>query len=127
MLFAGNDLLEIKRIERSMKNPRFLRRVLGSAEYAYLEGRGFPVQSVAASFSAKEAFSKAVGTGISGFLLTEVELLREPNGRPYLCLSGRAKELADGLNAQFAVTVSHTREYVSVVVVGTDGEAEIKR
>jgi ADP-dependent NAD(P)H-hydrate dehydratase / NAD(P)H-hydrate epimerase len=113
---VGNDLVEIERIRKSMKNPRFCLRVLGGREYAQLEGRGFPAESVAASFCAKEAFSKAVGTGISGFDLREAQLLRTPSGRPELCLSGRARELAG--DREFSVSVTHTREYASAVVVG---------
>jgi holo-[acyl-carrier-protein] synthase len=121
MLLAGIDLVEIKRIKESMENPRFCRRVLGPAEYAQLEMRGFPVQSVAASFSAKEAFSKAIGTGLRGFSLTEVELLRAENGRPDLKLSGSALEIARERGLTFSVSVTHTREYAAAVVVGQEG------
>ena len=113
---VGNDLVEIERIRKSMKNPRFCLRILGGMEYAQLAGRGFPAESVAASFCAKEAFSKAVGTGLSGFDLREVQLLRAPSGRPELCFSGRARELAG--DREFSVSVTHTREYASAVVVG---------
>ena len=121
MLSVGIDLVEIRRIEKSIRNPRFCSRVLGKTEYAQLEMRGFPVQSVAASFCAKEAFSKALGTGIRGFALTEVELLREENGRPRLHLTGNAAELAvaRGL-AEFSVSVTHTKEYAAAVVVGEE-------
>ena len=61
MLSVGVDLVEISRIEKSIKNPRFCKRVLGKTEYLQLMTRGFPVQSVAASFCAKEAFSKLWG------------------------------------------------------------------
>ncbi len=121
MLSVGIDLVEIRRIEKSIRNPRFCSRVLGKTEYAQLEMRGFPVQSVAASFCAKEAFSKALGTGIRGFALTEVELLREENGCPRLHLTGNAAELAvaRGL-AEFSVSVTHTKEYAAAVVVGEE-------
>lgn len=111
-----------------MENPRFCVRILGGQEYAQLAKRGFPAESVAASFCAKEAFSKAVGTGLSGFDLREVQLLRTPSGRPELCLSGRAQELAGG--REFSVSVTHTKEYASAVVVGDGtvfpGDAENK-
>ena len=121
MLSVGIDVVEIRRIEKSIRNRRFCSRVLGKTEYAQLEMRGFPVQSVAASFCAKEAFSKALGTGIRGFALTEVELLREENGRPRLHLTGNAAKLAAARGlAEFSVSVTHTKEYAAAVVVGEE-------
>lgn len=114
----GLDLTELERIEQSMKNPRFCRRVLGKEEYSQLQRRGFPVESVAASFCAKEAFAKAMGTGVRGFCLAEVQLLREENGKPYLRLSGGAKKLAKKLGyTEFSVSVTHSRAYASAVVL----------
>mgnify|MGYP000679058976 CR=1 FL=1 len=124
MLLAGIDLVEIKRIRKSMKNPRFLLRILGPAEYAQLKLRGFPVQSVAATFSAKEAFSKALGTGMRGFSLGEVELLREENGRPYFQLRGSALKIVQKRKIVLQVSVTHTKEYASAVVVGEESENE---
>ena len=122
MLLAGIDLVEIQRIKKSMRNPRFLLRILGPSEYAQLELRGFPVQSVAASFSAKEAFSKALGTGFRGFSLREVELLRSENGRPSFKLSGNALEITQERKIVFQVSVTHTKEYASAVVIGEEPE-----
>lgn len=117
MYSVGTDLVELERIRKSMKNPRFCSRVLGKTESAQLAMRGFPVQSVAASFCAKEAFSKAVGTGLGAFELRDVQLLRDAAcGKPELLLSGGALQLADG--AHFSVSVTHTEKYASAVVIG---------
>jgi holo-[acyl-carrier protein] synthase len=124
MLLVGIDLVENKRIKQSITNPRFLRRILGKSEYSQLEMRGFPVQSVAASFCAKEAFSKALGTGIRGFLLSEVELLRKSSGEPYLHLSGNALRMAEQRDVVFHVSVTHTKEYASAVVIGEEKRNE---
>lgn len=121
MLSVGIDLVELKRISHAMKNPRFLSRVLGKSEYAQLQERGFPVESVAASFCAKEAFAKAMGTGVRGFSLKEVELYRAQNGAPKLLLTGRARRLSEERQLQFAVSVTHTREYASAVVIAQEG------
>lgn len=122
MLLVGIDLVEINRIEKSIKNPRFCSRVLGKTEYSQLAMRGFPVQSIAASFSAKEAFSKALGTGLRGFAMNEVELLRGENGQPFLNLSGRALEIAQSRNLRFSVSVTHTKLYAAAVVIGEENE-----
>lgn len=112
---VGTDLLEIKRMKHSLENPRFLCRVFGEQERRELEARRTPLQSAAACFCAKEAFSKVLGTGVRGFSLTEVELLHRENGAPYLSLSGRARQLAVGLS--FSVSITHSDEYALAVVV----------
>ena len=117
MLLEGIDLLETERIRRPLKNPRFRSRVFGEAELTQLSARGFPVSSAAASFCAKEAFAKAVGTGLWSFDLRDAQLLRdEVTGRPRLELSGSALRLAAGVH--FAVSVTHTRDHALVVVTG---------
>lgn len=124
MLSVGIDLIELGRIKKSMRNPRFCSRILGDAEYIQLKMRGFPVQSVAASFCAKEAFSKAVGTGMRGLSFREIELLRGEGGRPYLRLSGKALRAAREKRLCFAVSATHTKEYASVVVIGEECAAD---
>ena len=119
---VGLDLVEIGRIRQAMRRDRFCREILGGEEYRQLESRGFPPQSVAASFSAKEAFSKAIGTGVRGFSLADVELLRQENGKPYLRLQERAKTTAEKAGfTVFSVSVTHTREYAAVVVLAYEG------
>ena len=116
MFSVGTDLVEIDRIRKSMKNPRFRGRVFGKAESARLALRGFPVESAAAAFCAKEAFSKAVGTGLWTFNMRDVQLLHnERTGKPELALSGGALRLAGG--SRFSVSVTHTTGYASAVVI----------
>ena len=120
MLSVGTDLVEVERIRASMKNPRFCSRVFGKAETAGLAKRGFSAESAAAAFCAKEAFSKAVGTGLWSFDLRDVQLLHdERTGKPELFLSGRALRLAG--NSRFSVSLTHTSRYASAVVVREDG------
>lgn len=123
MLFTGIDLVEIRKVEHAVRNPRFCRRILGPDEYDQLQKRGFPIQSVAASFCAKEAFAKALGTGVRGFSLNEVELLREENGRPVLSFRGRAEAMVRERSLSFSVSVTHTGRYAAAVVVG-EGASE---
>ncbi|MDU7339068.1 MAG: holo-ACP synthase [Clostridium sp.] len=118
MLSVGVDLVEIARVEHAMRNPRFCRRILGSREYEQLSERGFPAASVAVSFCAKEAFSKALGTGVRGFLLSEVQLLRDELGKPFLFLEGAALKAAR--NMEFTVSATHTDRYASVTVIGEE-------
>ena len=125
MYSVGLDMVECSRIEKAMASPRFAQRVFGPQELTLLQERGYPngprrrwVETAAAGFCAKEAFGKALGTGVRGFRLCEVELLREKSGKPMLRLTGSAAELAEG--KRFSVSVTHTREYASVVVLAED-------
>lgn len=114
-LTVGTDLVEIERIKKAMERPAFLQKVFGSRELAELEERGWPPQSVAAAFAGKEAFSKAVGTGIKGFSLKEVEVLHLESGKPYFYLSGRAKALAG--ERRFELSLTHADHYAAAFVV----------
>ena len=79
-------------MKHSLENPRFFMPCIpGEQERQELEARRTPLQSAAACFCAKEAFSKVLGTGVRGLFLTEVELLHRENGAPYLSLSGRER------------------------------------
>ena len=121
-LRVGIDHVEIKRIAKAMRNPKFLPRFFGEREIALLERRGLPAASVAAGFCAKEAFSKALGTGLRGFYLREVELLREENGRPFLSFCGRALDLVKKSGMRFEVSVSHNRYCAMAQVVAYGNE-----
>lgn len=114
---TGIDLVEVDRIRKSIRNPRFLTRVFSEKERAFLEQKGFPVQSIAAGYAAKEAFAKALGTGVRGFWLSEVSVLRGEAGEPYLEFSGKAEKLVCRDHYRFSVSLTHTDAYAAAVVV----------
>ena len=110
----GIDLVDVARIARLMKNDRFLSRVFTDAELTECGRRAFPERSLAARFAAKEAFAKALGTGI-GKALTwkEVELVAPPGSAPEIRLSGRwAKK-----NLSVSVSITHTKTSAAAVVM----------
>ena len=109
----GTDIIEISRIEKSIKSEAFLKRVFSERERELIEKKGAP--GAAANFAAKEAFSKALGTGVRGFSLCEVEVLREDNGKPYIALSGRAEKLMG--KRKIEVSLSHTDSLALAFVV----------
>ena len=82
MYKIGIDLAQISRMEQCLQNPRFMTRVFSKAEQDFLAAKGGEASSAAANFAAQEAFSKAIGTGIRGFSLPEVSVLRHDNGEP---------------------------------------------
>jgi len=112
----GTDLERIDRVAEILKNPAFLPRFFGESERAELASRGNPPASVCAAFCVKEAFGKALGTGLR-YPMREVELVHEPGGRPTLKLSGWAARTAASLGLRFHVSVSHTAEYAIATVL----------
>jgi holo-[acyl-carrier protein] synthase len=122
---TGIDLAEIGRIQHSLDRygKRFLNRVYTAAEQAYCLRKRNAAESLAARFAAKEAGAKALGTGIShGVNWLEIEVAREPGGRPTLQFHGRAAEFAARLNAhRAALSITHTNTLAMASVVLEDG------
>ena len=112
---VGTDIVEISRIEKSMKSQRFINKVFSEKEIELLKKCNFSSETAAANFCAKEAFSKALGTGIRGFALNEVSVLRDEFDKPYIELSGNALKIGKNLN--FYVSLSHTKEYATAFAV----------
>lgn len=119
ILKTGIDMLEIERMHHMLERygSRFLERIFTPAEIA--EARGH-ADSLTVRFAAKEAVSKALGTGIGPVSWLDVETLHHPSGEPYLVLHDRAGTIARamGLTA-WAVSLSHSREYGIAVVVAS--------
>jgi len=122
---SGIDLVEVRRIEHSVDRfgARFLNRVYTPAEQAYCLRKRMGAESFAARFAAKEAAAKALGTGISkGVNWLEIEVTREPGGRPGIRLHGRAAEIAARLGvARAALSLTHTADLAMASVVFESG------
>jgi holo-[acyl-carrier protein] synthase len=122
---SGIDLVEIGRIQHSMDRyaQRFLDRVYTAAEQAYCLRKRKSAESFAARFAAKEAAAKALGTGISyGVSWLEIEVVREPGGRPALRFHGRAAEIAVQLGVtRSALSITHTAGLAMASVLLEDG------
>ncbi len=114
----GIDSVEIARIEKSLEIKGFLEKVFSAEEIVFFMSRNMRAESIAANFAAKEAFSKALGTGIRGFSLCEISVLRDELGAPYLKLSGKALEAAAGLS--FKVSITHTQTVATAIVLAID-------
>jgi holo-[acyl-carrier protein] synthase len=127
---VGVDIIEIARIKRSLDDfgDRFLRRVYTERER---ERYGHRVSELAARFAAKEATSKALGTGIVGIRWQEMEVLPNRRGKPVLILHGAAAERAALLGfTDFTVSLTHSRGDAMAFVIAfqsnpPDGVTEI--
>lgn len=112
---AGVDSVEIRRVARSIQRQGFLERFFSEEERQYFERKKNAPQTVAGHFAAKEAFSKAMGTGISGFELREVGIIHDHRGKPFLSLTGAAAELGEGWD--FSLSITHTVTTATAFVV----------
>ena len=121
ILGLGTDLIEIARLEASVKRfeDRFLTKLFTPEEIEYCIRKRRPGESFAARFAAKEAGAKALGTGISrGVSWKEIEVRRLPGQRPTLHWSGRAEERARAMGVtRTALSLTHGREMAMAVVI----------
>lgn len=119
---CGVDIVEIDRIKQSLEDigTSFRERVFTERESEYCESKkNAKYQSYAARFAAKEAVSKAFGTGIGGGIKwRDIEILNDVNGRPYVVLSDRAKVRFDEIKAEeISLSLSHCRNYAVAYAV----------
>lgn len=124
LIGTGIDLTEIPRIQKSIDRygDRFLDRIFTSGEKAYCMRKRNSAESFAARFAAKEAAAKALGTGISyGVNWLEIEVTREPSGRPGLQLHGRAAQIAARLGVtNISISLTHT-DILAMASVALEG------
>ena len=89
----GTDIVDVKRIKKSLKNKLFLSRLFNKDEISKCEKTKNSPNCFAKRFAAKEAFSKALGTGISkGINFNEIIVLNEKNGKPFIRLLNKTKK-----------------------------------
>ena len=107
----GVDIVDIARMKRILeRTPSFARKVYSDEERAYCLDKATPEVHFATRFAAKEAVVKALGTGFSGGIgVRDIEVRRTSKGRPYVVLSGRAKEVARELGVrELPISLSYT-------------------
>lgn len=121
---TGIDITEVVRIEQAIARfgERFLNRVFTLAEIAYCRSKKNFAERFAARFAAKEAAMKALGTGLrQGVTWKNIEVTREPSGRPTLRFTGRAGEIAAQLGAKhYALSLTHTEQQAMAQVILED-------
>ena len=114
----GLDLIETARVKRSMENPRFLQKVYTPSEQEYLLDRNRNAQTAAGIFAAKEAVSKALGTGFGNTRWLDVEILRDDLGKPYAVLNGSARERMRAIGGKnILVSITHIRDLAAAQAV----------
>ena len=117
---VGTDLVDVDEIRTALaRQPRFAERVFTAGEREYCEIPDDPAERYAVRWAAKEAVLKALGEGLAGARLTDIEVVREPNGRPGLVLGGRALARAEAAGiGEWLLTMSHSRTLAHAFVAG---------
>jgi holo-[acyl-carrier protein] synthase len=121
----GNDMVDIRRIEKTIENfgDRFLERIFTDTERKKSDGRANRAASYAKRFAAKEACSKALGTGFRrGVYWKDMGVVNEPSGRPTMVLTGGAKKQLEritpkGSKARILLTITDDDPYAQAIVI----------
>ncbi|MDQ2867819.1 MAG: holo-ACP synthase [Verrucomicrobiota bacterium] len=120
VLGVGVDMAEVSRIEHSLERfgERFLKRVFTQGEIAYCQSMKFPARHLAARFAAKEALSKAFGTGIGKAMgWRDIDVQKRASGEPFIVLTGGAETLGRerGLKSVW-VSLTHTEHHAVAMI-----------
>lgn len=111
----GTDLIEVERVARAYEKQAFRDRVYTKQEQELI---GTRMQTAAGNFAVKEAVAKAFGTGFRAMGMPEIEVLREPSGKPYVLLSGKAEGIRQERAIKMVhVSISNTKDYAVAYVV----------
>jgi holo-[acyl-carrier protein] synthase len=121
VLGIGVDIVENARIQHSLDRfgERFLHRVFTEGEITYCQSMKFPARHLAARFAAKEAVSKAFGTGIGKAMgWKDIDVQKKSSGEPFVVLAGSARSLAENRGvASVWISLSHTEHYAAATIV----------
>jgi len=119
ILGIGIDIVHISRMKQWHEKESLLERFFHPEELLEARSRGpSEVQSLAARFAAKEAYGKAVGTGLRDLKLKDIRITNDPNGKPNLILYGSAEKRFKQIGGVSAfVSLTHERDNAIAVVV----------
>lgn len=119
ILGIGTDITEVARIAKSIENNSFKIKVFSVTEIAYCESKVNKAENYAARFAAKEAFVKALGTGLRGKMaINEIEVVNDQLGKPSIHLLGKtAENLLDRNIQAIHISLSHVKDMAMATVV----------
>lgn len=122
----GTDIIEIDRIQKAMSQTKsFMDKVYTEREKDYYTMHHKNVETLAGFFAAKEAVSKALGTGFRSFGMQDIEILPNQLGKPEVYLYKNAKNLSEeiGIN-KMHISISHCKTYATAFAVAEGGERD---
>ena len=115
----GNDIIEIERIEKAISKEGFKNKIYTQRELENIEKRGNRTETYAGIFSAKEAISKAIGTGVREFSLTDLEILNDDLGKPYVVVSEKLDKILKNKKEDYRIeiSISHSKKYATAMAI----------
>jgi len=115
----GNDIIEIERIEKAISKEGFKNKIYTQRELENIKKRGNRAETYAGVFSAKEAISKAIGTGVREFSLTNLEILNDDLGKPYVVVSEKLDKIIKSKKEdyQIEISISHSKKYAIAMAI----------
>ena len=115
----GNDIIEIERIEKAISKEGFKNKIYTQRELENIEKRGNRTETYAGIFSAKESISKAIGTGVREFSLTDLEILNDDLGKPYVVVSEKLDKIIKSKKEdyQIEISISHSKKYATAMAI----------
>ena len=115
----GNDIIEIERVEKAILKEGFKNKVYTQKELENIEKRGNRTETYAGIFSTKEAISKAIGTGVREFSLTDLEILNDDLGKPYVVVSEKLDKILKNKKEdyQIEISISHSKKYATAIAI----------
>ena len=118
ILGIGTDIVEICRIREAVNKwgEKFLKRIFSRREIDYCFFKRDPFPHLSARFAAKEAAMKAMSGFITHIGISDIEVLNEPSGRPYIVLDENLNSLVPG-NAVLHLTMTHERSHAAATVI----------
>ncbi len=122
---SGIDVVDIERIERILQvdDERFLKKIFTDLEIEYIFEKGKKANTIAGMFSAKEAFSKLLGSGIGEINWRDIEILHQISGRPYININKKIKEKLDDIGIEeIDISISHEKRYAVSTALGLEKE-----
>ncbi|WP_315283651.1 holo-ACP synthase [Fusobacterium hwasookii] len=119
ILGIGNDIIEIERVEKAILKEGFKNKVYTQKELENIEKRGNRTETYAGIFSAKEAISKAIGTGVREFSLIDLEILNNDLGKPYVVVSEKLDKILKNKKEdyQIEISISHSKKYATAIAI----------
>ncbi len=126
---TGIDIIEIDRIRKAIDNNiKFMERIFTENELSYIACKNNNMNTIAGLFAAKEAVSKALGSGISGFKWTDIEIYTEPSGKPSVRLLEKAKKLADTKHiSNIQISISHSRDNAVAIAIAEENDKNLHK
>jgi holo-[acyl-carrier protein] synthase len=115
----GTDIAKVSRFKKWIDNPEMINHFFNEKEVKDSACESALCQHYAARFAAKEAFSKALGTGLSGFSLKDIYIVNDDKGKPTLIAENKAAEIVKEKFGECSihVSLSHEKEYAIAFVI----------